>query len=1109
MGATSDADTAAKWLEAFVLVGIDERDAAKARDEQRVYPPGILACYPETARRHIPPQLSVCCLPLGVRVTRLVDSDLRSEQYTAVLTDSRGNKSFVFCLAFDAPCPAEHSSGDEALVETKCLCVITKIPLHATIELLLKELYRNGLREFVSLGQEGMVLKEVWAKLSSLPCSPSCPVHAMLPFGRACLNLEFAIPADYCAWGMRHIQSIVDLNPSILVTLFKALLLECKIMLRSASNATLSNVAEALCDFLYPLKWQHIYIPILPEQLIEYVEAPTPYLMGVNTCIPTDSYIYDESIEIDFDHGRIIRGEGLLPHSELLEDIHHRLKGIMRRLDGLPLGGNRARRIERETKVLFADAVKTLLDRCRLYFRPRYPNHRTTYDSHAFNFEFETDRLFSDTEEDDPNDLQFWQSFTDTQMFQNFFQASPELCAEVSFKALFSELESRHSLVEKASSIGGESLIVTFQSSEHLDMGLIVRNEHRMPDRSETREGKEKYAEGGNEEAVQQLCKIVDQYVRSKYGDLLGNVGECMEEHLRAESFFGGRVTDEVCGVMIDVLFQSARPARMNKRAICELASDVITCVLESALAASENQSVLAMILTALRVDRSKSFWPKARILEAVPRARVFWEAIIGCIGEGSGKVSSKETYELLADVSLLHSLIFPDSSWWNGPLSEIARDFIAEGPLSSKDLKVLELLSRRTYDFEVRQSALRNLSMVREHDSSFTPSDACLKASSCAPEALQSSAPVPNICALQRSPVTSIVTASNLVVFATHDGGIYVSHSDAAEAGSKASSSAKLVSQTKAEESIVSINEDASRFFVLGSSIGIWDGKTLQNVRTFKVKKRCTSGCVRTDLTDKMTLVTGNEEGCCQIWDHLSSSHSANFLSFKGHSQPVTQISFLESNENNFFSTSEDGTAVVWDMRNNTSPVYRIKAHRSWITEHAVFNLNGCQYAITGSLDWSSKVWNLETGNHVKTLHGNCGPVHSVAAFASVGSHDKVAFLSGHGNGSASLWKGDLIPDEEPDVSMACAVQTWNSPVLKVSFVDGNPDAFFVCHTHSHAAVWSASAATKLVPKLRASLGIQNAFTACAVVPTRDGAAYIGCANGDVIPWRWEGGSL
>ena len=81
-------------------------------------------------------------------------------------------------------------------------------------------------------------------------------------------------------------------------------------------------------------------------------------------------------------------------------------------------------------------------------------------------------------------------------MFQNFFQASPELCAEVSFKALFSELESRHSLVEKASSIGGESLIVTFQSSEHLDMGLIVRNEHRMPDRSETREGKEKYAEG-------------------------------------------------------------------------------------------------------------------------------------------------------------------------------------------------------------------------------------------------------------------------------------------------------------------------------------------------------------------------------------------------------------------------------------------------------------------------------------------------------------------------------------------------------------------------------------------------------------------------------------
>ena len=32
---------------------------------------------------------------------------------------------------------------------------------------------------------------------------------------------------------------------------------------------------------IFPLKWLHTYIPLLPDSQIEYLEAPTPYIMGI------------------------------------------------------------------------------------------------------------------------------------------------------------------------------------------------------------------------------------------------------------------------------------------------------------------------------------------------------------------------------------------------------------------------------------------------------------------------------------------------------------------------------------------------------------------------------------------------------------------------------------------------------------------------------------------------------------------------------------------------------------------------------------------------------------------------------------------------------------
>ena len=56
-----------------------------------------------------------------------------------------------------------------------------------------------------------------------------------------------------------------------------------RILLHSTSYETLTGACEALVSLLFPFVWPHIYIPMLPLQLLEYLQAPVPFIMGIHT----------------------------------------------------------------------------------------------------------------------------------------------------------------------------------------------------------------------------------------------------------------------------------------------------------------------------------------------------------------------------------------------------------------------------------------------------------------------------------------------------------------------------------------------------------------------------------------------------------------------------------------------------------------------------------------------------------------------------------------------------------------------------------------------------------------------------------------------------------
>jgi hypothetical protein len=39
---------------------------------------------------------------------------------------------------------------------------------------------------------------------------------------------------------------------------------------------------ESIRSLLYPFEWQHVFVPVLPACLTEFVGSPTPFIMGIH-----------------------------------------------------------------------------------------------------------------------------------------------------------------------------------------------------------------------------------------------------------------------------------------------------------------------------------------------------------------------------------------------------------------------------------------------------------------------------------------------------------------------------------------------------------------------------------------------------------------------------------------------------------------------------------------------------------------------------------------------------------------------------------------------------------------------------------------------------------
>uniref|UniRef100_A0A8C4ULZ4 DENN domain containing 1B n=1 Tax=Falco tinnunculus TaxID=100819 RepID=A0A8C4ULZ4_FALTI len=164
------------------------------------------------------------------------------QHFTFVLTDIESKQRFGFCRL---------TTGGRV-----CLCILSYLPWFEVYYKLL-----NTLADYLAKEQEN----DSNDLLKSLYSHP-------VPKANALVSLSVRNLTEYFV--------AVDVNN--MLQLYASMLHERRIIITSSKLSTLTACVHASAALLYPMYWQHIYIPVLPPHLLDYCCAPMPYLIGVH-----------------------------------------------------------------------------------------------------------------------------------------------------------------------------------------------------------------------------------------------------------------------------------------------------------------------------------------------------------------------------------------------------------------------------------------------------------------------------------------------------------------------------------------------------------------------------------------------------------------------------------------------------------------------------------------------------------------------------------------------------------------------------------------------------------------------------------------------------------
>ncbi|KAM9613063.1 DENN domain-containing protein 1B isoform 1-T1 [Trichechus inunguis] len=243
--------------------------------------PLVLWKFPEDfANQEVLQSVPKFCFPFDVE---RVSQNQVGQHFTFVLTDIESKQRFGFCRL---------TSGGKI-----CLCILSYLPwfevyykllntladylakeLESDLNETLKSLYNHPVPKAntpinLSVNQEIFIASE-----QVLKDQPSLAPHSYFIAPDVT-----GLPTIPESRNLTEYFVAVDVNN--MLQLYASMLHERRIIITSRKLSTLTACLHGSAALLYPMYWQHIYIPVLPPHLLDYCCAPMPYLIGIHSSL--------------------------------------------------------------------------------------------------------------------------------------------------------------------------------------------------------------------------------------------------------------------------------------------------------------------------------------------------------------------------------------------------------------------------------------------------------------------------------------------------------------------------------------------------------------------------------------------------------------------------------------------------------------------------------------------------------------------------------------------------------------------------------------------------------------------------------------------------------
>jgi hypothetical protein len=116
------------------------------------------------------------------------------------------------------------------------------------------------------------------------------------------------LPIAWVSLPFRSLFECLDLENIVLV--WHCMVLERQVLITSTQLSLLTLSCEIFLSLLFPMRWSHAYIPVLPHFLIPILSAPMPFLCGIHKANLADA-LYDLSrdcVLVDLDKNTVTLG---------------------------------------------------------------------------------------------------------------------------------------------------------------------------------------------------------------------------------------------------------------------------------------------------------------------------------------------------------------------------------------------------------------------------------------------------------------------------------------------------------------------------------------------------------------------------------------------------------------------------------------------------------------------------------------------------------------------------------------------------------------------------------------------------------------------------------